>query len=112
MILQVGLGNGSLAVFRRNFYSLSWDILSPQFVPLGSADTPVTSLLPVNKAGIYAACGKSVWVVDVITNEQVRSKTNLLVNICFTLLQSTPQGPMHSLLTNLFYQRNFKKNVI
>ena len=84
----MGLGNGSLAVFRRNFYSLSWDILSPQFVPLGSGDTPVTSLLPVNKAGIYAACGKSVWVVDVITNEQVRSKAKktLLINFCFTLL--------------------------
>ena len=70
---QVGLGNGSLAVFRRNFYSLSWDIMSPQFVLLGGTDTPVTSLLPVNKAGIYAACGKSVWVVDAITNEQLRS---------------------------------------
>ena len=71
----VGLTSGTLAVFRRNIYSLSWDISSPQLVQLGQ-DT-IMSLLPVHSAkelpGIFAACGKRVWVIDAYSNEQLRS---------------------------------------
>ena len=67
----VGLASGTLAVFRRNIYSLSWDTTCPQLVSLGA--DPIMSLLPVHSAGIYAACGKRVWVVDAFSNEQLRS---------------------------------------
>ena len=71
----VGLASGALAVFRRNIYSLSWDIACPQLVSLGT--DAIMSLLPVHSAkelpGIYAACGKRVWVIDAFSNEQLRS---------------------------------------
>jgi Rho guanine nucleotide exchange factor 10 len=72
----VGLASGTLAVFRRNVFNLAWDLTSPQLIDLGSQD-PVLSLLPIGGAhslgGLYAACGKRVWVIDVNTNETVRS---------------------------------------
>merc|ERR1719189_2366301 len=71
----VGLSSGTLAVFRRNVKSLSWDVLTPQMISLGS--DPIMSLLPVHSAkelpGIYAACGKRVWVIDAFNNDQLRS---------------------------------------
>ena len=67
----VGLTSGMLVVFRRNIYSLSWELNCPQTVSLGT--DPIMSLLPVCSAGIYAACGKRVWVVDAYNNEQLRS---------------------------------------
>ena len=71
----VGLADGQIAVFRRNVFNLAWDLISPQLIDLGSQD-PVLSLLPMNGGphlGLYAACGKRVWVIDVNTNETVRS---------------------------------------
>lgn len=68
----VGLNGGTLAVFRRSVFSLAWDLSCPQLIELGTTD-PVLSLLPMNQPGIYAACGKRVWVVDANTNETLRS---------------------------------------
>ena len=71
----VGLASGQIAVFRRNVFNLAWDLGTPQLIDLGSED-PVLSLLPMNGGphlGLYAACGKRVWVIDVNTNETVRS---------------------------------------
>ena len=71
----VGLASGAIAVFRRSVYSLSWEVSCPHLVSLGS--DPIMSLLPVHSAkelpGIYAACGKRVWVIDAFSNEQLRS---------------------------------------
>lgn len=79
----VGLASGTIAVFRRNVFNLAWDLGTPQLIDLQSPD-PVLSLLPMGggthhahqgqvTAGLYAACGKRVWVIDVNTNETVRS---------------------------------------
>ncbi len=71
----VGLASGTLAVFRRNVFNLIWDLTAPQLIDLASPD-PVLSLLPMGSgmnAGLYAACGKRVWVVDANTNETLRS---------------------------------------
>ena len=73
----VGLNQGCIAVFRRNVFTLAWDLNSPTLIDLNSSD-PVLSLLPMaatnqNHNGLYAACGKRVWVIDVTTNETVRS---------------------------------------
>ena len=67
----VGLANGTLAVFRRSLMTLVWDLANVQLIPLGS--DPVVCLLPVRASGLYAACGKRVWVVDAYTNEQLKS---------------------------------------
>ena len=71
----VGLASGQIAVYRRNVFNLAWDLAQPQLIDLGSED-PVLALLPMNGGphlGLYAACGKRVWVIDVNTNETVRS---------------------------------------
>ena len=74
----VGLNQGCIAVYRRNVFTLAWDLASPTLIDLNSSD-PVLSLLPMasasnhNHNGLYAACGKRVWVIDVTTNETVRS---------------------------------------
>ena len=67
----VGLANGTLAVFRRNLLTLIWDLGNIHLISLGT--DPVVCLLPVRSSGLYAACGKRVWVVDANTNEQLKS---------------------------------------
>ena len=67
----IGLASGTLAVFRRSLITLVWDLQNVQLIPLGS--DPVVCLLPVRSSGLYAACGKRVWVVDAYTNEQLKS---------------------------------------
>ena len=71
----VGLASGTIAVYRRNVFNLAWDLYLPHLIDLSSED-PVLSLLPMgggSSNGLYAACGKRVWVIDVNTNETVRS---------------------------------------
>ena len=71
----VGLASGLIAVFRRNVFNLNWDLNHPQLINLYS-DDPVLSLLPMaggTTNGLYAACGKKVWVIDANTNDTVRS---------------------------------------
>ena len=67
----VGLASGSLAVYRRSVVTLSWDLNNMQLIQLGS--DPVVCLLPVRSSGLYAACGKRVWVVDAVSNEMQKS---------------------------------------
>ena len=61
----VGLNQGCIAVYRRNVFTLAWDLASPTLIDLNSSD-PVLSLLPMasasnqNHNGLYAACGKRV----------------------------------------------------
>ena len=68
----VGLSSGTLAVFRRDFISGAWDLNSPSLIDLGSE--AVSCILPITN-GLYAACGKRVWVIDAYTNEQTVIKT-------------------------------------
>ncbi len=65
----VGLTSGQLAVFRRDLCSLRWELGAVQLMQLGSE--PVSCLFPMAAAGLYAACGKRVWVVDAYAGEQV-----------------------------------------
>ncbi len=67
----VGLSGGRMAAFRRDPFSLRWDVAAPaSVIQLGTE--PVACLLPMAAAaGIYAACGKRVWVVDAYGGEQV-----------------------------------------
>lgn len=62
----VGLANGTLAVFRREWSTGAWDITAPVMLPLsspGEDPLPVSCILPIAH-GLYAACGRRVWVVD------------------------------------------------
>lgn len=63
----VALANGTVAIFKRNNSEGIWELNSPAtLVTLG--DEPVVSLLPISSA-LYAACGRSVFVLDGITGE-------------------------------------------
>ncbi len=66
----IGTESGDVAVFRRDPVTLSWDLQNPSIVGLG--DEPVSCLLPITN-GLYAACGRKVWVVDAYTNELLKS---------------------------------------
>lgn len=72
----VGLSEGQIAVFRRNIFTLAWDLQNPYLIDLGTPSDPVLSLLPMiqgSQGGLYAACGKRVCVIDVHTNEILKS---------------------------------------
>ena len=63
----VALANGTVAIFKRNCSEGAWELNSPAtLVSLG--DGPVVSLLPIGSA-LYAACGRSVYVLDGSTGE-------------------------------------------
>ncbi|XP_059352325.1 uncharacterized protein LOC130695539 [Daphnia carinata] len=67
----VALANGTVAIFKRNNSEGIWELNSPAtLVTLG--DEPVVSLLPISSA-LYAACGRSVFVLDGITGETLRN---------------------------------------
>jgi WD40 repeated domain len=67
----IGLGSGALAVYRRSVVTLAWDLNNVQLLQLGA--DPVVCLLPVRSSGLYAACGKRVWVIDAVSNEMQKS---------------------------------------
>lgn len=72
----VGLSSGSLAVFKRDHLAAgSWDLANPIMSLLG--DEPVSCVLPIANGGLYAACGRRVWVMDAFTGEQVVSSVFL-----------------------------------
>ncbi len=91
----VGLASGQLAVYRRDLCTLRWDLSGGrqvQLLQLGSE--PVSCLFPMAAAGLYAACGKRVWVVDAYAGEQVvgkhYSKTKYLT--CYKILSILSQN--------------------
>ena len=62
----VALANGAVAIFKRNVDG-AWDLNAPPtLVTLG--DQPVLYLLPIGSS-LYAACGRSVFVLDGNTAE-------------------------------------------
>ncbi len=76
------------------FQTFSWDLSSPQLTPLsGEGDEegedgevgaqPVSCIFPVSSGGLYAACGKRVWVIDGFTGEQVVSDLSSTSNCCY-----------------------------
>lgn len=64
----MALADGSVAIFKRNNNTEgAWELNAPAtLVSLGSE--PVVSLLPIGPA-LYAACGRSVFVLDGATGE-------------------------------------------
>lgn len=63
----VALANGTVAVFKRSNSEGAWELNAPAtLISLG--DEPVVSLLPIGSA-LYAACGRSIFVLDGTTGE-------------------------------------------
>jgi hypothetical protein len=63
----VALANGTVAIFKRRSIEGAWELNAPaMFVSIGCE--PVVSLLPIGSV-LYAACGRSVFVLDGITGE-------------------------------------------
>jgi Rho guanine nucleotide exchange factor 10 len=63
----VALANGIVAIFKRNSIEGGWELNAPATL-VSMGDEPVVSLLPIGSA-LYAACGRSVFVLDGITGE-------------------------------------------
>lgn len=67
--MYVALANGTVAIFKRNNTDGAWDLNAPAtLVTLG--EEPVVSLLPIGPA-LYAACGRSIFVLDGLTGESL-----------------------------------------
>lgn len=62
----VALTNGNLLFFKRNLDGSAWMLKEPVVVHLGNDIIP--SILPIN-ACIYAACGKSIHVLNCFTGD-------------------------------------------
>lgn len=76
--MWVALANGTVAIFKRNNTDGAWELNAPAtLITLG--EEPVVSLLPIGQS-LYAACGRSVFVLDGITGES-------LVRIFISLLE-------------------------
>ncbi|XP_046653295.1 rho guanine nucleotide exchange factor 10-like protein isoform X3 [Daphnia pulicaria] len=67
----VALANGIVAIFKRNSIEGGWELNAPATL-VSMGDEPVVSLLPIGSA-LYAACGRSVFVLDGITGEILRN---------------------------------------